>query len=802
MGVLSCGTKIKSWLFTGCLALMALATVFLSVPGVVVIEARPVLFSCQVNYQPPQMPSYNTSQDINTEELVDLVMELNDGTRLGNVDWDDIVWANTDKVGLRIQPADLSNQAVNYGTANVTQIGGFDTDTGRLLWYPTENYEYPAVYCHLRFWGKVGENWYNTFLTSQSKTPHHLTFDEIGWSGNASLAGYTIPFYFGLKVSDYGDSYRIKSLVTAPLDLDDSALEYVFAINLNLSVAEKVEYVRVYWPDHYSDYPIEQVVNRTGDLAVLEKEIAFVLESGQAIDFFDFKDISIQVENGYWLIEQVVLPTGQTTWALRIGGMFGSLTQGETLEVDPGLGASKIDSSWERLEAVYKLLEQVRLEHNRQGAIALSDPENYIQTGSWYRYAHRPARRGSNYFRDAQLPLLREQNALRDKIRQDIFTDENWRGLSWDDRNAEFLRLFGDKQEIVKGITLSGKLEISSPLFDALKQVDLDTLSSPLPPRTEDFTSASWNNGVPQADPNSDMTVTAYKVAVDTMSRNAIAYFYSDKGAAHFGDFEHLVKVSMASWGAADSAACYWGLSNGYHTLQDQLDGNDGIACFLYRNGVSGHYLRDQVNDNQDTYVITTPIAHDCIIERSGTTATNKIYSGITLLGTLTITCSNRAYQHVHAVMSRDASGTSAITVDVENLNLQEVGEPNIYVTPTTYGYGAVDENETIATGLTYFTVVNDGTGADVDISINASDLLGGNQWTLSEGGTPGSMICALKVGIGASYNVTVNSTAQIFIWGLADSANQTFGLEFYAPTEFTDGTAKSGVVTLTASLQ
>jgi len=131
---------------------------------------------------------------------------------------------------------------------------------------------------------------------------------------------------------------------------------------------------------------------------------------------------------------------------------------------------------------------------------------------------------------------------------------------------------------------------------------------------------------------------------------------------------------------------------------------------------------------------------------------------------------------------------------------------PDISNTPTSFGFGTLAEGATVETtgGLTtaYFTVTNNSSYA-VNITIGGTDMTGGTTWTLSNDGTAGNMICGLKAGLeGGSYSVIVRRDAayNTLITNLAASGTQDWALQLLAPTTFTDGGAKSGIVTLTAT--
>jgi hypothetical protein len=129
-------------------------------------------------------------------------------------------------------------------------------------------------------------------------------------------------------------------------------------------------------------------------------------------------------------------------------------------------------------------------------------------------------------------------------------------------------------------------------------------------------------------------------------------------------------------------------------------------------------------------------------------------------------------------------------------------GGISISNTPSSYNFGTVDTNATISTGLNYFTVTNN-SGSAVNITIGGTDVTGGTTWTLSDTGTPGTSTYGLKAGLnGGSYNIVVRRSASYNTLkaSLGSSASQGWGLQFLAPTNYTDSVQKTGTVTLTAS--
>jgi hypothetical protein len=134
---------------------------------------------------------------------------------------------------------------------------------------------------------------------------------------------------------------------------------------------------------------------------------------------------------------------------------------------------------------------------------------------------------------------------------------------------------------------------------------------------------------------------------------------------------------------------------------------------------------------------------------------------------------------------------------------VQEIANvPDISNTPSSYNFGSVAEGATPSTGLAYFTVTNNSSSA-VDITISGTDMTGGDTWTLSDDGNPGTNIYGLQAGLeGEAYTIIVkkNSPYNTLVSNLAASGTQRWGLQLYAPTTFSDGEAKTGTVTLTAT--
>jgi len=132
-------------------------------------------------------------------------------------------------------------------------------------------------------------------------------------------------------------------------------------------------------------------------------------------------------------------------------------------------------------------------------------------------------------------------------------------------------------------------------------------------------------------------------------------------------------------------------------------------------------------------------------------------------------------------------------------------GFPLLYIEYYTTDYsslgflvlGSVAAGSTLSTGLTAFSIKNDGDVA-IDVTVSGTDLTGGTTWTLSDTATAGANTYGLKAGI-SSYSIIVKKTAayNTLVSNLAAGSSQSFGLQFLSPTSFSDGVVKTGTMNL-----
>ena len=350
-----------------------------------------------------------------------------------------------------------------------------------------------------------------------------------------------------------------------------------------------------------------------------------------------------------------------------------------------------IKTDFERLCAVYPLIEQMRLEHNGVAELARSDWGKYA--GKFRTYARESKARLKK--------LLAERNRLIWNIRES--NKALFEALPADDEESYLAvckSVFGDKEELKVQTT-----KATSPLLDELKALNLDEMPETLgSDPTEDFTSSNWNNGVAQSDPNSRLTITANRVTWAGLTSDETCYFYRDAGVDHFsGNFEHLLKV-YDDYGTGSSRVMFWSLANYVGALDG---GQNHIYSFVYYS-TAIMYLRESYDSSSysDYCSISFDTVYYCEIERDenvGTYGTlynyvctgNYYDDGGSLVDTLNVALHVKDdYRYIYAVQSR--TGVTAYRDGyVELLDLQEAG-----VTPKTgsdSGTGAESSEETAA---------------------------------------------------------------------------------------------------------
>jgi hypothetical protein len=437
--------------------------------------------------------------------------------------------------------------------------------------------------------------------------------------------------------------------------------------------------------------------------------------------------------------------------------------------MNPVIYPPTIKTDFERLCAVYPLIEQIRLERNGVAELARSD---------WSKYAGK----FRTYARESKAKLkqlLAERNRLMENIRPD-----NWRDITRDlpdeDYEALHISFFGDR-EVLK----NDETEATSPLLDELKALNLDTMSEGLgDDPTENLTTYT------EFDPSSHISKTADRSTFTNLSRDESAYLYYDKGTGHFdGNFEHLLKCLGDECSGA-GIAVVWELANIVGDLLDIYNqSEDGLTLYFYvSGGTLQFWLREydggtpysDVSDVSWDTVYFVEVERDESIPSSPGTfyayiCTGDYYdNGGSLVDSLSIALhtSEKDYRYIYATQSVDTdSPTATITGWMELLDLQEAGVTE--KESSDGGSGAESSEETAAlskseTGsgveqslLSYLLSASD-SGSSVEVAALIAVLILGDEGTGADvgilpwleavfGGDEGSGFDALKALIGTA---------------------------------------------------
>lgn len=190
----------------------------------------------------------------------------------------------------------------------------------------------------------------------------------------------------------------------------------------------------------------------------------------------------------------------------------------------------------------------------------------------------------------------------------------------------------------------------------------------------EDFTTYT------EVDENTDLAVISDTVTITSAQTRQVTFRVTDdKGAGHFGEFEHLVK-HVSTTVEIHHICGIWNVTNTLGDLYAQDTAGDGLAVYSHTN-IANISMWDFSNDNIDVYDSIEDEPHWHTIERSSTTLTDKIYSDESrtdLLDTLSITCETGTKRYISVASSYDHNlGTAYLySGTVEDLDLQEGAPP------------------------------------------------------------------------------------------------------------------------------
>lgn len=175
------------------------------------------------------------------------------------------------------------------------------------------------------------------------------------------------------------------------------------------------------------------------------------------------------------------------------------------------------------------------------------------------------------------------------------------------------------------------------------------------------------------------LSETVTRVTFTNLQLNDDVYISDDKGANHFGNFEHLFTIRITASDASDTNMTIWTVSDTLDTFSALWSANDNaIVCDIYSDsGNLALSIRDCNNHNGDWMVPipTVGTTYYCTAKRDGSTGTIKIYSDAgrtVLIDTVTITVNTALLRYIIPVSSYEDASTNKISGYHENLDLQE----------------------------------------------------------------------------------------------------------------------------------
>lgn len=374
----------------------------------------------------------------------------------------------------------------------------------------------------------------------------------------------------------------------------------------------------------------------------------------------------------FWLIMGVVLAC-----VIIPGLVLGQVTLDPDGPVDYG---ATITTDREKLFACYSLAQQVIDEYNRQSVIATEDAKLADKFRTYVKKEFDPRLH----------QLIAEQNHLKRNIRLVNYTDVEWRGLcqSVDAMDDAQLTMFGNRSAEQTKPTVA-----TSPLLDELKAINLDSLSALVgTDPTVDFTSATWNSGTPQANPNGHITsVTADVITTVGLKRDEDCWFYGDYLADHFDDsFEHRHQLVFSAYSGTSCLSVCWGLSNDIDDIYGLALASKSflVSCCRY---YLGSYIQVRECDSGSSYADTIDITVGATVyyvtdkrdEDIGTYGTMYVYlctgnyygeSGSSLVGSVSwaLHSSKKDYRYLFGAQTYNDGGSGSVTFTNTYLDLQE----------------------------------------------------------------------------------------------------------------------------------
>ena len=319
----------------------------------------------------------------------------------------------------------------------------------------------------------------------------------------------------------------------------------------------------------------------------------------------------------------------------------------------------QLNTELKKLGAVYRLIEELRLEHNRVGAIALADWGSH--EGRWQMY--------QKQFATKQSPLLIEQRRLKLLIRRANFTDAEWEALE-DLSDSDYELMYGDK-----GILLEISTLATAPFLDELKAIDFQGLEGVFIDPLED-----WAADYTEVDTSNVLSVAANTITYSAFTRTSDSWVYKDFGASHFGTtgLEHDIESEATTFNQDDNNAIhFWALANANNPNQS----TDPIILQRMKNQATDLMrfrleIDDGATDETDISInhdLSTAYYSTFTRESGGSVWKTYTDSGRTSLkDTMSVAQGSTSFQYLVLAFSASGSDATEASGFIRDLDLNE----------------------------------------------------------------------------------------------------------------------------------
>lgn len=322
----------------------------------------------------------------------------------------------------------------------------------------------------------------------------------------------------------------------------------------------------------------------------------------------------------------------------------------EQLNIDYGA----INTDRNKLRAVYRLLEEVRLKQNLVGDVARADWSEH--KGRWQVYKLQ--------VRVKRNPLLSDMIRLKNLVRRANYTDAEWKAI--DLSESDHTLLWGDKASLREMPTLA-----TSPALDEVKAIDFLGLDGTVADPLED-----WAADYTEVDPNNKLTVAAQIITAADFARDSAFFVYKDFGVGHFDttfslstDNEHLVSSEQSVHVGSGADYLFYGLAN----VVAPLFTEDPIILMRWISTTKPSItIDDGVTDETDNAVTLADARHYMTLTRGAGGTSCEIFSNAnrtTSVDTIAVAQGSTAFRYMHSAFTKaggGASGSSGKTFDLD----------------------------------------------------------------------------------------------------------------------------------------